>query len=192
MDSHIERARPHEASVAMEIITLCKEQMRAGGSDQWNDYYPRLEIVQEDANAGSLYLLRNGRVYAGAICLNEAQSPEYAKVTWRYTEGRVLVIHRLCVRPERQGNGAAWKLMDFAEAFALREGYGAIRLDTYTGNLRALALYERRGYERVGQVTFPARRLPFDCFEKAVARLSFSPCAPSSVQKPGSGADCPA
>ena len=59
--------------------------------------------------------------------------------------------------------------MDFAESFAMEHGFSCIRLDAYTGHPPALALYERRGYDRVGQVYFPRRELPFDCFEKTIA-----------------------
>jgi len=187
---YIEKASPADAPRVMEIIDLCRQQMRAAGSDQWNDFYPRLEIVQEDANSGSLYVLRDDAVYAGAICLNEVQPLEYESLSWRY-KGRALVVHRLCVRPDRQSTGAARMLMDFAEAFAPEAGYSVIRLDTYTGNARALSLYERRGYELAGQVTFPARKLPFVCLEKPVPTPSCSSAA-SSEQKQGTGADCPA
>ena len=188
---YIEKASPADAPRAMEIIDLCRRHMRAGGSEQWNDFYPRIEIVQEDADTGSLYILRDGDADIGAICLNEAQPPEYETLSWRYTTGPVLVIHRLCVRPDCQAKGAARRLMDFAEAFARQERYHAIRLDTYTGNPRALALYDRRRYERVGQTVLGARRLPVIVFEK---RVSMSSCsyAASSEQKPGTGADCPA
>jgi len=49
-----------------------------------------------------------------------------------------------------------------------RARLACIRLDAYTGNPRALALYEKRGYQRIGQAYFPRRELPFDCFEKVV------------------------
>jgi len=58
--------------------------------------------------------------------------------------------------------------MDFAEAFAKEHGFSGIRLDAYTGNPLALALYERRGYHRIGQTRFPRRELPFYCCEKIV------------------------
>jgi len=96
------------------------------------------------------------------------QPEEYRPLRWRWTGGRVLVIHRLCVHPEWQRQGIARHLMDFAENYASDHGFACIRLDAYTGNPRALALYERRGYERAGQTFFPRRRLPFDCFERIV------------------------
>ena len=90
--------------------------------------------------------------------LNEWQSPEYVELTW--DRARPLVVHRLCVHPERQKTGAARILMDFAETEAARRGYDSIRLDTYTGNPRAVALYERRGYRIAGYVRFRRRKLP--------------------------------
>jgi ribosomal protein S18 acetylase RimI-like enzyme len=58
--------------------------------------------------------------------------------------------------------------MDFAERFARDRGFPCIRLDAYTGNPAALALYRRRGYHCAGQVFFPRRDLPFDCYEKII------------------------
>jgi ribosomal protein S18 acetylase RimI-like enzyme len=95
--------------------------------------------------------------------LNEMQSPEYAQLSWQ--RSNPLVVHRLCVRPDRQGSGAARQLMDFAERFAAQHGYDSIRLDTYSGNPRAITLYERRGYRLAGYVRFRRRKLPFLCFE---------------------------
>lgn len=56
--------------------------------------------------------------------------------------------------------------MEFAQDFAREQGFASIRLDANTGNNGALALYECLGYDRVGQVYFPRRNAPFDCFEK--------------------------
>jgi ribosomal protein S18 acetylase RimI-like enzyme len=61
--------------------------------------------------------------------------------------------------------------MEFAENYAIEQRFSCIRLDAYTGNPRAIALYEGRGYERIGQTYFPRRKLPFDCFEKTLERF---------------------
>ncbi|HYA18202.1 MAG TPA: GNAT family N-acetyltransferase [Bryobacteraceae bacterium] len=147
----------------MEIIGLCVRQMREAGSDQWDEIYPSREILAADIAARSLYLLRDAGESIAAIVLNEWQSPEYAALAWR--REKPLVVHRLCVRPDRQKAGVGRLLMDFAETFAAQQGYDSIRLDTYTGNERAAALYDRRGYQIAGYVRFPRRRLPFVCFE---------------------------
>jgi ribosomal protein S18 acetylase RimI-like enzyme len=159
------QAAVSDIAQVMEIVALCVRQMREAGSHQWDEFYPTREIMEADIKAGTLYLLReNGRAI-GAIVVNEVQSPEYVQLSWRQNETRPLVIHRLCVRPERQKSGAARRLMDFAEDYARANGYASIRLDTYTGNPRARALYESRGYEARGYVRFRGRKLPFVCFE---------------------------
>jgi ribosomal protein S18 acetylase RimI-like enzyme len=77
-----------------------------------------------------------------------------------------MVIHRLMVSPDSQGQGLGRRMLRFAERHAYDAGFAAIRLDVYTGNPRARGLYARHGYQPVGLVRFPRRRLPFECFEK--------------------------
>ncbi len=153
----------------MRILALCVEHMRLHGIEQWDDVYPNLEAVERDAQSRSLFVTRENGVCVGSVSLNEEQPAEYAHVQWSDIDGRALVVHRLCVHPEWQQRGIGRHLMGFAEEFAKRHGFSCIRLDAYTGNLRAVGMYERRGYRRVGQVYFPRRKLPFDCFEMRLA-----------------------
>jgi ribosomal protein S18 acetylase RimI-like enzyme len=159
---------PGDVAAVTEVATLCVAQMRASGIDQWDEIYPGHDVFAADAESGHLYVLRSGGIVAGSIVLNEIQAPEYTTVAWRWPDHRPLVIHRLCVRPDYQRQGAGHRLMDFAESFAASRAYPSIRLDTYTGNPRAVTMYERRGYLAAGFVRFPRRRLPFICMEKAL------------------------
>ncbi len=168
MDFCIEQAALADAPAVMELITQCMREMRANDIDQWDDIYPNLPVVEAGARAGSLYVIRQEGQVIASICLDEEQPEEYRPLNWQVTEGTALVIHRLCVHPEWRRHGLARRLMEFAESLAAERGYGSIRLDSYTGNPRAQALYEGRGYQRVGQVRFPRRRFPFDCFEMRI------------------------
>jgi ribosomal protein S18 acetylase RimI-like enzyme len=163
----MEQADAGGAAEVMRILTLCVGHLRSHGIQQWDDTYPNLEAVESDARSQSLFLARENGMCVGAVGLNEEQPAEYASLQW-VCDGRALIVHRLCVHPDWQRRGIGRYLMDFAEAFAKRCGFACIRLDAYTGNRRALALYRRRGYRRIGQVYFPRRSLPFDCFEMRV------------------------
>jgi ribosomal protein S18 acetylase RimI-like enzyme len=46
-----------------------------------------------------------------------------------------------------QGRGLGYRLMAEAERWARERGYNAITLNVFAGNRRALALYERLGYQ---------------------------------------------
>jgi GNAT superfamily N-acetyltransferase len=149
----------------MRLITACTQTMREHGIYQWDEIYPNEEIITKDVDSRSLYVLEQGGVYIAAVSLNQEQDEAYQQMHWLGGEP-VLVVHRLCVDPAYQGNGMGSRLMDFAEAHAKQHAYVSIRLDAYTGNPRAVRLYERRGYRKAGQVYFPRRTLAFFCFEK--------------------------
>lgn len=150
----------------MTLIKHCIGDMESHGIFQWNDFYPSAEIIRGDIESRSMHILKDGIDCIGMIVINEEQSPEYEQLRWTDVSGRYLIIHRLAVSPEWQRKGVGQRLMDCAENFALERNYTSIRLDAYTGNPRALALYERRGYEKAGQLYFPRRELPFNCYEK--------------------------
>lgn len=164
----INLAQPSQASDIYNIYNLCRETLRRENIFQWNDNYPAPETITTDIENRHLYIyIQNGQC-AGAICLNEDQSPEYLPLPWR-DNGKILVIHRLAVHPLLQKQGIARKLMDFAENFAAGNGYTSIRLDAYSGNPRSLALYEKRGYQKAGEVYFPGRIAHFNCYEKVLS-----------------------
>ena len=152
----------------MGLIKNCIKDMESQSIYQWNDYYPSVDIFENDIKNNSLYILEDQGQCLGLISINEDQSPEYKELTWLKESGKILVIHRLAVNPEWQKQGIGRQLMDFAENYASEKGYTSIRLDAYSGNQRALNLYERRGYKRVGQLFFPWREIPFYCYEKII------------------------
>jgi Acetyltransferases len=162
----IEQAELCDAQSIMGLIIACIERMRARGIHQWDEIYPNLSLVQDNIRAHSLFTTRDKGTWRGSVCLNDLQPEEYDSLPWRCTNGRALVVHRLCVDPDWQRRGIGHAFMEFAEDFAREQSVASIRLDAYTGNNGALALYECLGYDRVEQVYFPRRNVPFDCFEK--------------------------
>jgi ribosomal protein S18 acetylase RimI-like enzyme len=154
----------------MGLIKNCIKDMESQGIYQWNDYYPTTKIFEEDIESNSLHIIDDNGRCLGFISINEDQSPEYKELTWLNENGKILVIHRLAIDPECQKQGIGRQLMDFAENYATERDYASIRLDAYSGNPRALNLYECRGYKKVGQLFFPRRDLPFYCYEKVIAK----------------------
>jgi ribosomal protein S18 acetylase RimI-like enzyme len=150
----------------VKLVKECVRDMVSHGIHQWNDNYPNADVIGDDIRCKSMHVVKNNGDIIGMIALNEDQAAEYMSVKWSRRSDRVLVIHRLAVSPTMQNQGIGGKLLDYAEKFAIDSGYDSIRLDSYSGNPRALRLYEKHHYKRVGQVNFPRRNLPFYCFEK--------------------------
>jgi GNAT superfamily N-acetyltransferase len=163
----IRTAREEDIDRVMELVRDCIAGMRQAGIEQWDDIYPNRATMGIDARDGTLYLgSLDAEPFVGMFVVNDVQSPEYRDVPWTIEAARVGVVHRLMVDPRYQGRGLARELMQAAEARAARLGYGAIRLDAFSANPRALRLYRSLGYHDAGCVTL--RKGIFHCFEKQI------------------------
>lgn len=163
------KGQKQDLSSIFHIISNCIKYMQNQGIYQWNEFYPNSDLIENDIKSGDCYILKNDEKPVAYVAINEDQDPEYSKINW-LTDGRkVLVIHRLCVHPEFQGKGVAKEILKFIEDFATKNGYLSIRLDAYSGNEKALKLYENFGYKKVGQFSLPMIEHPFYCYEKIIA-----------------------
>jgi ribosomal protein S18 acetylase RimI-like enzyme len=142
--------------------------MLAAGIEQWDEQYPGEDILESDIKSGCMYVCCLSGAVVSAMAFNEYQDPEYEDVAWQYRQGKTGVIHRVCVHPDAQGKGVAKQMISFMEDRARGMGYACIRLDTFSGNAPALALYRSLGYTYVGDVFFAKGK--FHCFEKALAQ----------------------
>ena len=157
-------AADDDVRVAMELVRACIVEMRRDGIDQWDDLYPDEMTLRADIRERTMYVTSDDAGVCGTFVLNEYQLPEYVDAFWTITDTPVAVVHRLMVHPRKQHQGIARQLMDAAELHALALGFGAIRLDAFAHNPRALRLYEYLGYRDAGGVML--RKGLFRCFEK--------------------------
>lgn len=111
------------------------------------EYYEAVHVVQRDTPAGierflnaagsGMWLAYMGDEAVGCVVLRRLASIP-----------RASECKRLYVRPSARGNRVADKLLDAQEAFARAQGIEWIYLDTYDDLKTAIALYEKRGYQR--------------------------------------------
>lgn len=161
----IRLARIDDLEVLHGIVQDATRRMVEQGIAQWDEIYPNKEIILQDIERQECSIIEQDGGAVGIIAINEDQPPEYAAVTWTYA-GRALVVHRLTIAPAHQRRGLATRLMDLAEDIAATRHYDCVRLDAFTRNPAAIALYERRGYKKAGIVRF--RKGDFYCYEKAI------------------------
>ena len=148
------------------IIKSVIDKMTDEMIHQWDEIYPGLEVLEQDIMNGEAYGLFSLNELKGFVVLNEKYSPEYDSLDWAKVGGKSLIIHRLSVKASCQGQGIATTLMNFSEKYAKENGYSSIKLDAFLDNKTALNLYEKRGYHKVGTVTF--RKGVFNCYEKVI------------------------
>lgn len=86
--------------------------------------YPTVEVPKNKVPTGTMYVLYEKGELCASMVLNHEQAPEYVDIPWRYAaEGKqVLVIHTLCIPPQKAGRGYGRKMVEFAKAYALKQG----------------------------------------------------------------------
>ena len=161
---NINKVASTEIDSVMVLVKGAIGKMEREGIHQWDEIYPTKQRFLADIAVNSLFTARAENIIAGVIVLNEIQSPEYASITWADSNGKPLIVHRLCVSPVFQGRGLAKKLMFFAEKYARAKNNSSIRLDAFVHNNISVGLYNSLGYRRRGSVKF--RKGDFYCFEK--------------------------
>ena len=152
-----------------EIITMtraCAKHMIANGIYQWNEHYPTPAAFENDIEQDQLWLLKEGGSVIGSVVVFSIMDDEYTEIEWLTPNEKNIYIHRLAVHPEYQGKGCARMLMDFAEEYARQNNFASVRLDTFSQNPRNNVFYDKRGYQRLGDVYFPKQsEHPFHCYE---------------------------
>lgn len=114
--------------------------------------YPTRADAELGIKEGTLYAARINETIAGSVIVNEKQEKAYETVPWKVKADPkdVAVIHTFMVHPDYTKYGIGRSLLEFSEEKAIEEGKKVIRLDVYEKNEPAIRLYERLGYEYIG------------------------------------------
>lgn len=132
---------------------LLYEQEHGSNSNWRLGIYPTKEIPLEHIPKGDMYVLEKENEICASMILNSEQPAEYQKINWLYTapQEQTLVIHTLCIPPQRAGRGYARQMLKFAVEQAKAQGCKVIRLDTWEGNAPAAKLYRKNRFRFAGQ-----------------------------------------
>ena len=111
--------------------------------------YPSDAFLMESLTAGELFALRLDEKIVAAMIMNHDCNEGYKGTEWNANAAadEVMVIHALGVSPEFHGYGFAKKMVEEAIHISRQKQQKAIRLDVLNGNLPALKLYEKIGFQ---------------------------------------------
>ena len=130
--------------------TLIEQMQDAEFHPGWEKgVYPADAFLKESLAAGELYALRaDGKIIA-AMVLNHQCNDGYNGTKWNVEASvdEITVIHALGVLPQVHGQGVAPQMVEAAIQIAREKQQKAIRLDVLGGNIPALKLYEKFGFQ---------------------------------------------
>jgi DNA-binding MarR family transcriptional regulator/N-acetylglutamate synthase-like GNAT family acetyltransferase len=111
------------------------------------EYYEAVHVVQRD-KPGSIQKIIDAPASGIWLAYIEDEVVGCVVLRRRASLPAASECKRLYVKPSARGNRVADKLLDAQEAYARRKGVQWIYLDSYDDLKAAIAVYERRGYER--------------------------------------------
>jgi GNAT superfamily N-acetyltransferase len=94
------------------------QKLLSQGIYQWDETYPGKALLEADIHSKAMFVgLEEARVIA-SVSADTKQPNVYADISWHPATLRPLLIHRLCITPEKQGQGMGQKMLDFVEVYA--------------------------------------------------------------------------
>lgn len=140
-------------AIADTYNDLLTYEEKYGSNSNWKlGVYPTIKVPQEKIPTGTMYVLEEDGEICASMILNHFQAEEYGEIDWIYPgEGEeILVIHTLCIPPQKAGRGYGQQMVDYAKDFARKLGCKAMRIDTYAHNEPAKSLYKKNGFRIAG------------------------------------------
>jgi GNAT superfamily N-acetyltransferase len=151
----------------VQIVKVVRLEMQREGNEQWGEDYPLAVNFMNDIEKRELYINEVNGLVGGFLCINHDQPEEYAQINWSGNE-RPIVLHRMAVAPDFQRRGIASMLCRFAEEFAQSSGINYIRSDTNSFNVKMNALFQKSGYNFVGQMPAFGKKSLFNFYDKVL------------------------
>lgn len=150
-----------------KILQQAIERRKKDGSNQWQDGYPNVQVIESDIEKGvGFVLFENNEIIAyTAILIND--EPEYSRIQGKWlTNGDFVVFHRVAIADAYAGKGISHKLMDYIKEYALKNNIYSIKADTNFDNPAMMRIFEKAGYTYCGEVFF--RGSPRKAYEKVL------------------------
>jgi len=149
------KATSSDLSQIWAILQQAILRRKADGSEQWQDGYPNLVVIQNDIDKDAGFVLIDGNTIIGYCAVLVNDEPAYAKIEGKWlTQGDFVVVHRLAVSEHYLGKGYAKKILEWIEEFAISINIYSIKADTNFDNHAMLKIFEKLGYTYCGEVYF--------------------------------------
>ena len=142
----VRRARAEEGDILCALYREVKGKLNAGST--WTEDYSADADILADIAASALFCLEEDGKILGA-CATEADEVKDLVPCDRTAAS--VEISRVCIRPDRQGEHLAGKLVAGTLECLRREGYAYVRLLVSPGNLPAYRTYLHCGFRVIGE-----------------------------------------
>jgi len=163
------KAKTSEITEIWNILQQAIIRRKMEGSNQWQDGYPNIKVIQDDIQNGAGFVMKKDAVIIGYCALFINDEPAYNEIKGKWlTTDDAIIVHRVAISEQYIGKGLAQILFKLIEEFAVNINIYSIKADTNYDNFAMLRIFEKLGYVYCGQVYL--RGNPRKAYEKVLKK----------------------
>jgi len=138
----------------MERITNeAKVQLKAIGTDQWQQGYPNRDVWAKDIEEKTAWIAEEDGKICGAFAFLTIDEESYKEIDGKWlTDTPYASVHRFCVSDHVKGSGVAAIMFRSAFDMARKRGYKSVRIDTHPGNKPMQSAIKKSGFTYCGEI----------------------------------------
>lgn len=162
-------ALDNEFDIIFDLYKKCTNDLKSRDIIQWDESYPTKEQIKSNIENNTQYVFLKNDKLIGSFVLDEVEDEYWQKINW--LEDKFIGLHLLAIDPDYQNKGYGNKVIGFCEKYAKENNYKSIHLDVFSKNERALKIYQNKGYENVGELSFEFKtegNQQYFCYEKVL------------------------
>ena len=150
------------------MMLRARKRLYEEGIFQWDERYPKAEMIHYDLSKGYTSLVKSdkGKIVAFFTSNSICEDDVHGHINWIYNGDKWVILHRLCVEPKYQDLGIGQQILRLFESDSIEKGFESIRIDVFSTNLKAIHIYEKFDYCRVGEAI--CERGSFFVYEKMI------------------------
>lgn len=139
----------------MKIVDEAKTLLKSQNIDQWQTGYPNRPLLEADVAAGIGYVLADADEIIGICAVTQGNEASYLTIkdgSWQTTGENYLVVHRLAIASEKQGQNYPDMMLAKISLMAKTRGLASLRADTHPHNQAMQKTLARNGFFYCGLI----------------------------------------
>ena len=153
MELILRKLKKEEASYAYEFIKDAKEYLKDNNINQWQNGYPNINTIKEDAEKERGYFIVVDGICSGYICIDFDGDPGYKDIVGKWiSNGEYAVVHRMTIDSSFRGKGLAGSVLGEVEKLTVSHGVYSVKIDTDESNRKMQHILTSNGYLYCGTI----------------------------------------
>ncbi len=146
------KAQPSDFNYVYNMMLRARQKLFEENIFQWDERYPKPEMIRYDIENGYTSLVEVGSKIVAFYTSNSiCEDDVHEHIKWSYTGDKWIILHRLCIDPQYQNHGLGQEILTKFENDSVMQAFESIRIDVFSTNQKAIHIYEKYGYKRLGE-----------------------------------------